>query len=93
MSCCHSNVVVMVIVTREKCPGQKECEEAIRVVNSTINMLDQAALAALSQDLKPNASSTQQVEYGCLQVVVIGDVLVGIPGAIGGEYQCCQGDN
>lgn len=46
---------------RERCPGQKECEEAIRIVNSTINMLDQAALAALSQDLKPNASSTQQV--------------------------------
>ena len=48
-------------IFRERCPGQKECEEAIRIVNSTINMLDQAALAALSQDLKPNASSTQQV--------------------------------
>ena len=48
-------------INRERCPGQKECEEAIRVVNSTINMLDQASLAALSQDLKPNASSTQQV--------------------------------
>ena len=53
--------VTMVMLIRERCPGQKECEEAIRVVNSTINMLDQAALAALSQDLKPNASSTQQV--------------------------------
>jgi len=62
---CHGNAVVMVTIIREKCPGQKECEEAIRVVNSTINMLDQAALAALSQDLKPNASSTQQVENGC----------------------------
>lgn len=55
MFCHHGDVI------RERCPGQKECEEAIRIVNSTINMLDQAALAALSQDLKPNASSTQQV--------------------------------
>ena len=55
MFCYHGDLI------RERCPGQKECEEAIRVVNSTINMLDQAALAALSQDLKPNASSTQQV--------------------------------
>ena len=68
MYCCCSDVVVIVTITREKCPGQKECEEAIRVVNSTINMLDQAALAALSQDLKPNASSTQQVDHGLFTV-------------------------
>ena len=46
---------------RDKCPGQKECDDAIDSLNSTITQLDQAILAAMSQQLQPHASSTLQV--------------------------------
>ena len=36
---------------RDKCPGQKECDAAIDSLNATINQLDQAVLAAMSQQL------------------------------------------
>ena len=49
---------------RDKCPGQKECDDAIDLLNSTINQLDQAVLAAMSQQLQPSASSTLQVVGG-----------------------------
>ena len=45
---------------RDKCPGQKECDAAIDSLNATINQLDQAVLAAMSQQLQPYASSTLQ---------------------------------
>ena len=47
-------------IHRDKCPGQKECDAAIDSLNATINELDQAVLAAMSQQLQPYASSTLQ---------------------------------
>ncbi|XP_030623059.1 talin-1 [Chanos chanos] len=38
---------------RDKAPGQRECDEAIDVVNNCIRDLDQASLAAISQQLTP----------------------------------------
>lgn len=49
---------------RDRCPGQKECDDAIDQLNSTITQLDQAILAAMSQQLQPHASSTLQVREG-----------------------------
>lgn len=40
-------------VCRDKAPGQRECEDAIEVLNSCIRELDQASLAAISQQLTP----------------------------------------
>ncbi|MEQ2218552.1 hypothetical protein XENOCAPTIV_004901, partial [Xenoophorus captivus] len=38
---------------REKAPGQRECDDAIEVVNGCIREVDQASLAAISQQLAP----------------------------------------
>uniref|UniRef100_A0A667Z6H9 Talin 1 n=1 Tax=Myripristis murdjan TaxID=586833 RepID=A0A667Z6H9_9TELE len=38
---------------RDKAPGQRECDEAIEVLNSCIREVDQASLAAISQQLTP----------------------------------------
>uniref|UniRef100_A0A671YHD7 Talin 1 n=1 Tax=Sparus aurata TaxID=8175 RepID=A0A671YHD7_SPAAU len=38
---------------REKAPGQRECDDAIEVLNSCIREVDQASLAAISQQLTP----------------------------------------
>uniref|UniRef100_A0AAR2IM02 Talin 1 n=1 Tax=Pygocentrus nattereri TaxID=42514 RepID=A0AAR2IM02_PYGNA len=38
---------------REKAPGQRECDEAIEVLNNCIREVDQASLAAISQQLTP----------------------------------------
>nr|XP_046231076.1 talin-1 [Scatophagus argus]XP_046231077.1 talin-1 [Scatophagus argus]XP_046231078.1 talin-1 [Scatophagus argus] len=38
---------------REKAPGQRECDVAVEVLNSCIREVDQASLAAISQQLTP----------------------------------------
>ncbi|KAF1377144.1 hypothetical protein PFLUV_G00197540 [Perca fluviatilis] len=38
---------------REKAPGQRECDDAIEVLNGCIREVDQASLAAISQHLTP----------------------------------------
>uniref|UniRef100_H3ANX1 Talin 1 n=1 Tax=Latimeria chalumnae TaxID=7897 RepID=H3ANX1_LATCH len=38
---------------REKAPGQRECDEAVEVLNKCIRDVDQASLAAVSQQLTP----------------------------------------
>ncbi|WAR29544.1 TLN1-like protein, partial [Mya arenaria] len=43
----------LVSAIRDSAPGQKECDEAIEKVNRSINDLDQASLAAISQNLAP----------------------------------------
>uniref|UniRef100_A0A1X7VGP0 FERM domain-containing protein n=1 Tax=Amphimedon queenslandica TaxID=400682 RepID=A0A1X7VGP0_AMPQE len=45
---------------RTKCPGQNECDDAIDILNDSINQLDQAMLATLTGGLQPNASSSLQ---------------------------------
>jgi talin len=37
----------------ESAPGQKECEQAMHRINNSIHDLDQAALAAVGQNLQP----------------------------------------
>ena len=51
----------LLMAIRDKCPGQSECDDGIDQLNSTITQLDQAILAAMSQQLQPHASSTLQV--------------------------------
>jgi len=52
----------LIMAIKDKCPGQKECDDSIDNLNDNINKLDQAILAVMSQQLKPQASSSLQVE-------------------------------
>ena len=62
---------------REGCPGQKECDQAIDTLNSTLTQLNQAVLSATSQQLQPSAASTLQgfqvccPIYDCLSRIVM----------------------
>ncbi len=56
----------LIMSIKEKCPGQKECDDSIDILNDNITKLDQAILAVMSQQLKPQASSTLQVCVGVL---------------------------
>lgn len=47
---------------RDNAPGQRECDEALEQINYTINQLDQASLAAISQQLEPRPENTLQVK-------------------------------
>lgn len=44
---------VFVFLCRDKAPGQRECDDAIEVLNNCIREVDQASLAAISQHLTP----------------------------------------
>ncbi|KAK0132068.1 Talin-1 [Merluccius polli] len=46
---------------REKAPGQRECDDAIDVLNNCIREVDQASLAAISQQLSPREDISQEV--------------------------------
>ncbi|XP_056662049.1 talin-1 isoform X2 [Monodelphis domestica] len=45
---------------RDKAPGQRECEAAIAALNSCLRDLDQASLAAVSQQLAPREGISQE---------------------------------
>ncbi|KAG9353779.1 hypothetical protein JZ751_011902 [Albula glossodonta] len=45
---------------RDKAPGQRECDEAIEVINNCIREVDQASLAAISQQLTPREDVSQE---------------------------------
>ncbi|KAJ3605813.1 hypothetical protein NHX12_027857 [Muraenolepis orangiensis] len=45
---------------REKAPGQRECDEAIDVLTNCIREVDQASLAAISQQLSPREDLSQE---------------------------------
>ncbi|XP_072463064.1 talin-1 isoform X1 [Notamacropus eugenii] len=45
---------------RDKAPGQRECEAAIAALNSCLRDLDQASLAAVSQQLSPREGISQE---------------------------------
>lgn len=51
---------------RTKCPGQRECDDAIDTLNDAINQLDQTMLATMTGSLQPNASSSLQVHVHVL---------------------------
>ncbi|OXB66686.1 hypothetical protein ASZ78_013077 [Callipepla squamata] len=46
---------------RDKAPGQRECDEAIEVLNRCMREVDQASLAAISQQLAPREGISQEV--------------------------------
>ncbi|XP_032887603.1 talin-1 isoform X2 [Amblyraja radiata] len=48
---------------RDKAPGQRECDEAIDVLNRCIRDVDQASLAAISQQLAPQQDRSQEALY------------------------------
>ncbi|XP_031433991.1 talin-1 isoform X2 [Clupea harengus] len=45
---------------RDKAPGQRECDEAIEVLNNCIREVDQASLAAISQQLTPREDMSHE---------------------------------
>uniref|UniRef100_A0A8C0B3K1 TLN1 protein n=1 Tax=Buteo japonicus TaxID=224669 RepID=A0A8C0B3K1_9AVES len=45
---------------RDKAPGQRECDEAIEVLNKCMREVDQASLAAISQQLAPREDISQE---------------------------------
>ncbi|KAJ8392765.1 hypothetical protein AAFF_G00072490 [Aldrovandia affinis] len=45
---------------RDKAPGQRECDDAIDVLNNCIREVDQASLAAISQQLTPREDISQE---------------------------------
>ncbi|NXD44316.1 TLN1 protein, partial [Copsychus sechellarum] len=45
---------------RDKAPGQRECDEAIEVLNKCLREVDQASLAAISQQLAPRQDISQE---------------------------------
>ncbi|KFV10056.1 Talin-1 [Pterocles gutturalis] len=45
---------------RDKAPGQRECDEAINVLNRCMREVDQASLAAISQQLAPREDISQE---------------------------------
>ncbi|NP_001310165.1 talin 1 [Coturnix japonica] len=45
---------------RDKAPGQRECDEAIDVLNRCMREVDQASLAAISQQLAPREGISQE---------------------------------
>lgn len=48
-------------VCRENAPGQRECDDAIEVLNGCIREVDQASLAAISQQLTPRDDISMEV--------------------------------
>lgn len=50
---------------RDKAPGQQECDEAIETVTKCIRDVDQASLAAISQQLAPREGISQEVSWPC----------------------------
>ncbi|XP_041914583.1 talin-1 isoform X5 [Alosa sapidissima] len=49
---------------RDKAPGQRECDEAIEVLNNCIRDVDQASLAAISQQLTPREGISHEALHG-----------------------------
>lgn len=50
----------LITAIKDNAPGQRECDEALEQINYTINQLDQASLAAISQQLEPRPENTLQ---------------------------------
>ncbi|NWS34180.1 TLN1 protein, partial [Polioptila caerulea] len=50
----------MITNMRDKAPGQRECDEAIEVLNRCLREVDQASLAAISQQLAPRQDISQE---------------------------------
>ena len=57
----HTYQTMLSHLCRDSAPGQKECTEAIDQVNNSIRDLDQASLAAISQNLAPRNERSLRV--------------------------------
>ena len=49
----------LIMAIKDKCPGQKECNEAIDCLNENIYHLDKAILATMNQQFAPRTSTLQ----------------------------------
>ncbi|KAF1502294.1 Talin-1, partial [Eudyptula minor] len=55
---------------RDKAPGQRECDEAIEVLNRCMREVDQASLAAISQQLAPREDISQEALHNQMIMAV-----------------------
>lgn len=56
-------IIYAFYVSRDKAPGQKECDETIDKLNMNIRDLDQASLSALDQNLQQQTDNTVKVIF------------------------------
>ncbi|XP_013921673.1 PREDICTED: talin-1 [Thamnophis sirtalis] len=55
---------------RDKAPGQRECDEAIETLNRCVRDVDQASLAAISQQLAPREGISQEALHNQMLAAV-----------------------
>ncbi|XP_069482825.1 talin-1 isoform X1 [Ambystoma mexicanum] len=55
---------------RDKAPGQRECDEAIELLNKSIRDVDQASLAAISQQLAPREGISEEALHTQMMTAV-----------------------
>ncbi|XP_060540396.1 talin-1 isoform X2 [Pantherophis guttatus] len=55
---------------RDKAPGQRECDEAIEALNRCVRDVDQASLAAISQQLAPREGISQEALHNQMLTAV-----------------------
>ncbi|KAM3910355.1 LOW QUALITY PROTEIN: talin-1-like [Leptodactylus fuscus] len=55
---------------RDKAPGQRECDQAIDLLNQAVRELDQASLEAISQQLSPREGISQEALHNQMQTSV-----------------------
>ncbi|KAM4689922.1 talin-1-like, partial [Rhinophrynus dorsalis] len=55
---------------RDKAPGQRECDQAIELLNQAVRELDQASLEAISQQLTPREGISQEALHTQMQTSV-----------------------
>ncbi|XP_040191710.1 talin-1 isoform X1 [Rana temporaria] len=55
---------------RDKAPGQRECDQAIELLNQAVRELDQASLEAISQQLVPREGISQEALHNQMQTSV-----------------------
>lgn len=57
----NTALIILVWFLRENAPGQQECDEAANMINNAINKIDQASLAAISNNLAPTSEGSLKV--------------------------------
>ncbi|KAM3848638.1 talin-1 isoform 3-T5 [Vipera latastei] len=72
---------------RDKAPGQRECDEAIEALNKCVREVDQASLAAISQQLAPREGISQEALHNQMLTAVqeINNLIEPVAGAARAE--------
>ncbi|XP_007441071.1 talin-1 isoform X1 [Python bivittatus] len=72
---------------RDKAPGQRECDQAIETLNKCIRDVDQASLAAISQQLAPREGISQEALHNQMLTAVqeISNLIEPVAGAARAE--------